>query len=149
GLEFPVVILGKMNKQFNFRDLNSNYILNKEYGFATKFIDPVKRISYSTLYYLAIREEEKRNMLSEEMRVLYVALTRAKDKLAMVGYVDSFEKTLETWQEVEEHDSVVLPNILRKGAQTYLDWIGPSLIRHEKNAELRENKVMVSAVPES
>src|SRR5690625_3413792 len=114
GLEFPVVILGKANKQFNFRDLNSKYILNKEYGFASKFIDPVKRISYSTLYYLAIREEEKRNMLSEEMRVLYVALTRAKDKLAIVGYVDSFEKTLEKWQAVEEHAGVVLPTQLRK-----------------------------------
>src|SRR5699024_1938555 len=68
GLEFPVVILGEINKQFNFMDLRGNYISNKEYGFATKFIDPIKRISYSTLYYLAVNEEEKRNLLSEEMR---------------------------------------------------------------------------------
>lgn len=148
GLEFPVVILGELNKQFNFMDLRGNYISNKEYGFATKFIDPVKRISYSTLYYLAVNEEEKRNLLSEEMRVLYVALTRAKEKLVMVGHVSSFEEEVEKWQQVEEHSSTVLPNQLRKNAKSYLDWIGPALVRHEQNDLLRENKVMVSTVPE-
>lgn len=149
GLEFPVVILGEVNKQFNFRDLQENYISNKEYGFATKYIDPIKRISYSTLYYLAVNEEEKRNLLSEEMRVLYVALTRAKEKLVMVGHLNSYEDAVKQWQQVEEHGDMVLPNQLRKSAKSYLDWIGPALIRHQANDLLRENKLMLSTVPES
>lgn len=148
GLEFPIVLLGEVNKQFNMRDLMGDYLLNKEHGFATKFIDPVKRISYATLYYIAVAEEEKRQLLSEEMRVLYVALTRAKEKLVMVGHVKELDKQLDKWQEVEDYEEIVLPNQLRKNAKSYLDWIGPALVRHKQNDILRENKVMPSCVPE-
>lgn len=148
GLEFPIVILGEINKEFNFRDLSGKYILNKELGFATKYIDPIKRITYSTLYYLAVREEEKRHLLSEEMRVLYVALTRAKEKLVMVGRVKDFAKEMEKWQEVEEHDQLILPTQLRKKAKTYLDWIGPTLVRHPDSKILRANETTASSIPE-
>src|SRR5690625_1650302 len=95
GLEFPVVIIGGMDRQFNMQDLNRKYLLDKDLGFATKFIDPVKRITYPTLYFNAIRQEKLREQLAEEIRVLYVALTRAKEKLVMVGNVNSFAKKQE------------------------------------------------------
>lgn len=147
GLEFPVVILGELNKEFNLQDLKGKYILNKEHGFATKFIDPIKRVTYSTLYYLAVREEEKRHLLSEEMRILYVALTRAKEKLVMVGRVNDIEKEKEKWREAFTHDELVLPLQLRKNAKTYLDWIGPALIRHPDASTLRENDEPNAEVP--
>src|SRR5699024_9433875 len=75
GLEFPVVIIGGMNKQFNFQDVRTKYMLDKDLGFATKFIDPIKRITYPTLYYQALKQESMQKLLSEEMRVLYVAMT--------------------------------------------------------------------------
>src|SRR5699024_11902867 len=78
GLEFPVVILGNINKNFNFTDLWKKYLLDKDLGFASKYIDPEKRITYATLYYRALQTEVKRKLLAEEMRVLYVAMTRAK-----------------------------------------------------------------------
>lgn len=141
GLEFPVVILGNIHKQFNFTDLTGKYLINKEYGFATKFIDPAKRIMYPTLYHLAVHEEEKRKMLSEEMRVLYVALTRAKEKLVLVGNVASFQDEVQKWQAVVDHPDWILPAYIRKRAKSYLDWIGPALIRHERSNVLHEGKV--------
>lgn len=137
GLEFPVVILGGMSKEFNFQDLRKKYILDKDLGFATKFIDPEKRIMYPTLYYLSIKEAASRKLLAEEMRVLYVAMTRAKEKLIMVGNSASFEKKADKWLESLESREWVLPRQLRKRAKTYLDWIGPALIRHQHADGLR------------
>lgn len=149
GLEFPIVLLGGMKKQFNFQDIRSKYILDKDLGFATKFIDPEKRITYPTLYYIALQQDSLRKMLAEEMRVLYVAMTRAKEKLIMVGNVPSFEKEVEKWQAVLAHESWVLPTQLRKDAQSYLDWVGPALIRHEQATHLYENEASsVSVVDE-
>lgn len=141
GLEFPIVIVGEMDKQFNLRDLTEKYLLHKDDGFATKFIDPVKRLSYTTLYYEAVKRKKLREQLAEEMRVLYVALTRAKEKLVMVGYVNSLEKKLEDWELVLDHPEWVLPEHYRIEKKTYLDWVGPALIRHENNEELRTSEL--------
>ena len=141
GLEFPVVILGAMDKKFNMQDLSEKYLLHKDKGLAVKYIDPVKRVIYPTLYYHAIQEEKKREMLAEEMRVLYVALTRAKEKLVMVGTVSSFEKKREKWQSVLRHSDWVLPTYGRKAAKTYLDWVGAALIRHRNNDILRMEEI--------
>lgn len=141
GLEFPVVLIGGMNKQFNFQDLRQKYILDKDLGFATKFIDPEKRITYPTLYNLAVQQASLRKLLAEEMRVLYVAMTRAKEKLVMVGNTASFEKELDKWTETIEHASWVLPKQLRKEAKTYLDWVGPALLRHKDTNELQKEAI--------
>ncbi|SFA81936.1 DNA helicase/exodeoxyribonuclease V, subunit A [Lentibacillus halodurans] len=137
GLEFPVVILGAMDKQFNMQELNQRYLLHKDLGFASKYIDPVKRITYPTLYYHALKQEKLREALAEEMRVLYVALTRAKEKLLMVGNVASFVKKQEKWEQIIDHSDWILPAHYRVKSKTYLDWIGPALIRHQTNDALR------------
>ncbi|WP_188455251.1 helicase-exonuclease AddAB subunit AddA [Virgibacillus oceani] len=137
GLEFPVVILGAMDKQFNLQDLNQRYLLHKDLGFASKYIDPIKRITYPTLLFHAFREEKLRELLAEEMRVLYVALTRAKEKLVMVGNVASFEKKREKWQTMVDHSEWILPAHFRIKSKSYLDWVGPALIRHQSNEALR------------
>lgn len=137
GLEFPVVIVGGMAKEFNFRDFRGRYILHKDLGFASKFIDPIKRVIYPTLFYHALKQEKRREMLAEEMRVLYVALTRAKEKLVMVANVSSFEKRQAKWQTMVEHSEWILPAHFRSEAKTYLDWVGPALIRHNETSVLR------------
>ncbi|WP_042149097.1 helicase-exonuclease AddAB subunit AddA [Paucisalibacillus sp. EB02] len=137
GLEFPVVIVGAVDKQFNMMDLNQRYLLHKDLGFASKYIDPVKRITYPTLFFHAIREEKRRELLAEEMRVLYVALTRAREKLVMVGNVASFVKKQEKWQSIMEHSEWILPAHFRIQSKSYLDWIGPALMRHQHTEVLR------------
>ncbi|MGM8366095.1 helicase-exonuclease AddAB subunit AddA [Virgibacillus sp. W0181] len=146
GLEFPVVILGGMDREFNMQDLKQSYLLDKDYGFASKYIDPVKRITYPTLYYHAMQMEKRRQLLAEEMRVLYVALTRAKEKMVMVGNVASIEKKQEKWIEMIDHSDWVLPAHFRADAKTYLDWVGPALVRHEQNEVLREDENIPSHV---
>ncbi|PAV29247.1 helicase-exonuclease AddAB subunit AddA [Virgibacillus profundi] len=141
GLEFPAVILGAMDKQFNLQDLKQKYLLHKDLGFASKYIDPVKRISYPTLFYHAIGQEKLRELLAEEMRVLYVALTRAKEKLVMVGNVPSFDKKQQKWQKMIDHSQWVLPAHFRMESKTYLDWVGPALIRHQENNVLRTEEL--------
>lgn len=140
GLEFPVVILGGMDKQFNLQDLKQKYLLHKDLGFATKYIDPVKRITYPTLFYHAIGQEMLRELLAEEMRVLYVALTRAKEKLVMIGNVAAFAKKQEKWEKMLDHPAWILPAHFRAEAKSYLDWVGPALIRHRDTGALRTDE---------
>lgn len=146
GLEFPAVILGAMDKQFNQQDLTQKYLLHKDLGFASKYIDPEKRISYLTLFYHALKQEKLRELLAEEMRVLYVALTRAKEKLVMVGTVASFDKKLQKWKKMIDHSGWVLPAHFRAESRTYLDWVGPALMRHEEVENLREEQLTDSVL---
>ncbi|WP_058308178.1 helicase-exonuclease AddAB subunit AddA [Gracilibacillus massiliensis] len=146
GLEFPLVIVGAMDKQFNQQDLKAKYLLHKELGFATKYIDPVKRIMYPTLIYHGIKKEMQREMLAEEMRVLYVALTRAKEKVVLVGTVRSLEKKKKKWANITAHQDWVLPSYYRLESLSYLDWVGASLVRHQKGDVLRDQDV---AAPEA
>src|SRR5690625_688537 len=149
GLEFPVVIIGEMNKEFNFMDFRRRYLLDKDYGFATKYIDPVKRITYNTLYYLALQRIGMNHMLSEEMRVLYVAMTRAREKLIMVGQVTDVSKKVETdWERFLDYEEWVLPTQVRRRAKTFFDWIIPALVRHEDQTVLHGEEVVSAHVPE-
>ncbi|MDC3417241.1 helicase-exonuclease AddAB subunit AddA [Aquibacillus salsiterrae] len=148
GLEFPVVILGAMDKQFNQQDLRQRYLLHKDLGFGSKYIDPDKRIVYPTLVFHALKKEKQRELWAEELRVLYVALTRAKEKLVMVGNVTSFAKKQERWQEVIDHQEWVLPPHYRLESKSYLDWVAPALIRHDQGEALRTITVS-EQVPES
>lgn len=147
GLEYPIVILGAMDKAFNQQDLRQRYLLHKDFGFGSRYIDPNNRIMYPTLLYYGIRQYMKRELWAEEMRVLYVALTRAKEKLLMVGTVNSFEKKQARWLEVVDHPDWILPSAMRLEMSTYMDWVGASLIRHRQGEKLRENQQEVK-IPE-
>lgn len=148
GLEFPIVILGALDKQFNQQDMRQRYLLHKDLGFGTKYVDPENRIMYPTLVYHAVKQQMHREMWAEEMRVLYVALTRAKEKLVMVGTVASLEKKLEKWQEVIDEKNWVLPPQYRLESKTYLDWIGASLIRHQQGVGLRHDSEISNIISE-
>ncbi|WP_456275925.1 helicase-exonuclease AddAB subunit AddA [Bacillus sp. AK128] len=138
GLEFPVVFVAGLSKPFNVRDLNGTFLLHKDLGFGSKYIDPVLRITYPTLPQLAIRQKMRNEMLAEEMRVLYVALTRAKEKLYLIGTVKRLEKKLEQWNQQLLNQEWLLPSYERSKAKCYMDWIAPALIRHSDSEVLRE-----------
>nr|WP_318505150.1 helicase-exonuclease AddAB subunit AddA [Bacillus sp. T3] len=139
GLEFPVVFIAGLNRKFNKLDTQKAYMLDKELGFAAKYVDPVKRIAYPSLPQLAFKRKKKMELLAEEMRVLYVALTRAKEKLFLLGSVKDLQKTLEKWDSVDATDSWLLPDYDRASASTYLDWVGPALVRHHDCREVLSN----------
>ena len=126
GLEFPVVFLSSTGKQFNLMDLNQNVLLHQEMGIGVKYIDYDKQIQYDTLSKAAIRNKMHIETLSEEMRVLYVALTRAKEKLIITGILNDYEKEhqkiSEQAERYEKNSNKINP-ILVKKYKRYLDWI--------------------------
>ncbi len=126
GLEFPVVFLSSTNKQINLNDLNQNVLLHQEIGIGAKYIDYDKQVQYDTLSKLSIRNKIYIETLSEEMRILYVALTRAKEKLFITGlnknYEENAQKMLEQVQRYKKADEKINP-ILVKRYKKYLDWI--------------------------
>jgi ATP-dependent helicase/nuclease subunit A len=130
GLEFPVVFVAGLGKQFNRRDLMSKFMLHKELGFGSKYMNPRLRVAYPSLPQLAIKEKMKTELIAEEMRVLYVALTRAKEKLILIGTVKDKEKALKQWSETADQQGWLLPDYNRLTASSYIDWIGPALMRH-------------------
>ncbi|MFT8317966.1 MAG: helicase-exonuclease AddAB subunit AddA [Sporolactobacillus sp.] len=138
GLEFPVVFVAGLGKRFNMSDTTAPALLHKSIGFGTRWIDPEQRISVPTLLYLAIKEQLRAESLAEEMRVLYVALTRAKEKLILCGSVTGAERSMKPWQSVMHAHGWLLPEHLRRSAVSFLDWIVPSLIRHQSAGVLHE-----------
>ncbi|TXC89661.1 helicase-exonuclease AddAB subunit AddA [Metabacillus litoralis] len=141
GLEFPVVFVAGLSKQFNMMDLNKKYLLDKELGFGTKLINPNLRVSYPTLPYIALKKKMRMELLAEEMRVLYVALTRAKEKLYLIGTLKDAEKTITDWKNHLTHTDWLLPDFERAKAKSYLDWVGPALIRHQDCTILTEGQI--------
>lgn len=130
GLEFPIVFLAGSGKWFNEQDLRKRVIFSKDLGIGTDVIDLERSLRADSLPKIAIRERERREMLAEEMRLLYVALTRAKEKLIIAGTVDDYNnRTLTRWLERRGEDPHHLPAHHILAAKSYLDWIGPALFR--------------------
>ena len=126
GLEFPIVFLCAAQKSFNMKDLNENILLHQDMGFGPTFIDIENKIKFNTLAKEAIKIKSKEEIISEEERILYVALTRAKEKLIITGRRKDLSKDLAKKQEELElytQDKERIDNKLVKKAKSYLDWI--------------------------
>lgn len=130
GLEFPYVFIAGLGRDFNQMDFNELYLFDQTFGLAVKAVDPEKRISYTSLPFLAMKEKKQLELKSEEMRVLYVAMTRAKEKLMLVGTVKDAQKSISKWQDIAASSGDMLPEYVRSRAKGYLDWIGPAVARH-------------------
>ena len=136
GLEFPVVFLASTGRQFNLMDLNDDILIHQDLGIGVKYIDYEKQVQYDTLTKLAIRNKILTETLSEEMRVLYVALTRAKEKLIITGLLkdankefDNIEKQVNRFEKSNEK----INYILLKKMKRYIDWILLVYKYEEKN----------------
>lgn len=137
GLEFPVVILSGTGKNFNLMDINKNILFHQTLGVGPDYVDPLRRISYPTMIKLALKRKIKLETLSEEMRILYVACTRAKEKLIITGTVRSLKGSCSKWYGCldEKLDKVPEYSILR--GRSYLDWIGPAVAKHMDGCQIR------------
>ena len=140
GLEFPVVFLSSTGKGFNLRDLNEPILLHQDIGFGVKYIDDERKIEYNTLAKEAIKIKSHEETLSEEMRILYVALTRAKEKLIITGLSKDANKSLKQKEELldmykTENNSNKINSKLIKKYKTYLDWIELVYLFNKENIE--------------
>lgn len=127
GLEFPIVFLVNAGKQFNMQDIKKDAILlNQKIGIGFKYIDYEKQIQYDTLTRAAVKNEILNENISEEMRILYVALTRAKEKIYIISALNDANKDLEKLEknvEMYEQKDNKINSILLKKYQRYIDWI--------------------------
>ena len=126
GLEFPVVFLAGMGKKFNRQDTYSRLLIDPELGIATDYLDLENRLKSATLKKNVLRRKMELDNLGEELRVLYVAMTRAKEQLIMTGTDRNLEKKLEKYRIVPEADGQI-PYTVLAGAGSYLDWLLMSL----------------------
>lgn len=131
GLEFPIVFAAGMGKQFNFQDINNRFLIHPDMGFGVDVVIPEKRLILSTVHKQIIRRQLKRESLGEELRVLYVALTRAKEKLIITGAIGKLEKVLQAVSWQMRRRETLLPIGTRGEARSYWSYILPALARHE------------------
>ena len=130
GLEFPVVFLLDTTKQFNYQDFRSRYIFEEGLGAGVQYVDP-ERVRFDTFPYQAIKRVRIQKALSEEMRKLYVAFTRAEQKLFLVGSYKDKEEAYNKWKVALSQEETVLDASLRlTGRGNLLDWVGMTLVRH-------------------
>ena len=137
GLEFPVVFLSGVQKGFNMMDLRSELLIDKNAGLGLKGYFPDIRVSFPTMPWFYIKDVKEAALKAEEERILYVALTRARDKLIMTGYFKGFKNAkgkLSTLGELIKNAASVegqqLPTDIITQANTYLDWLIMGFARH-------------------
>ena len=118
GLQFKVVFLSQLHKSFNKMDSKAKMLMDSDLGLAADYLDLETRIKYPSLHKIAIKEKGERESLGEELRVLYVAMTRAEEKLVLTGVCKNEEDLMKKFP-VQERLS--LEDI--RGASSYLAWI--------------------------
>ena len=134
GLEFPVVFVSGMGRAFNMLDIRAPLLTHAAMGFGPKHVDLENRVVSPTLRRYAVSQKIRRENLSEELRLLYVALTRAREKLVITAAVKSIAAVQQKLVKLANEPALVLPNALRFRAKRFSDWILPALARHRDMA---------------
>ncbi len=144
GLEFPVVFLADLGHRFNLKDLTADWLFHRELGLAPYFVDPEARLAYPTLAWRAVKGRRRLETLAEEMRLLYVAMTRARERLVLVGSAKKLPAACHDWAAGAEAAGTMggpgrtgpLPDHVLAGAKCWLDWLGPVISGHPDGQEL-------------
>ena len=118
GLEFPIVVLADLGKPFNLADLKADIILDEEFGLCPQIKPPHSPRRYPSLPYWLARQRQRRELLGEELRLMYVAMTRVRDTLLLSGTISEsrFEKI---WNQNDELNVEMIA-----AARSYSDWLG-------------------------
>ncbi len=130
GLEFPVVFVAGMAKPFNQQDSRASVVLHPDLGIAVDYIDLDRRQKAPTLAKKILQKQLIRDNLGEELRVLYVAFTRAREKLILTGAVEHLQKKLEKWRSQLSGDFSVMK------AGNYLDLVMPVALSGKQGDEI-------------
>ncbi len=131
GLEFPIVIIPDCAKRFNLQDLTVPVLIHAKLGVGFKAREKERRIEYPTLARQAIALRTRHETLSEELRILYVAMTRAKEKLIMSANVRNYEDYVSKLKTNLSHESIS-PSLLTEGI-TALPWLMYPLVSKDSD----------------
>ncbi|AMB98842.1 hypothetical protein AWM75_02020 [Aerococcus urinaehominis] len=139
GLESPIVFYLNLSRQFNQEDLKGGLVVSDGAGLGVKINNHELHMTYPNLAFQASRDQVHQDMMAEEMRKLYVALTRAEQKLIMLASIDKWEATLLKWQSKIQGGQRLLPYASRLEVRSPLDWIGPALMRHKDFGQINHS----------
>ena len=137
GLEFPVVICSGMGKNFNTQDFKKNILYHHSLGYGPQLVDFERRISFPSIAKEALKNKINIENLSEEMRVLYVAFTRPKEKLIITGSTKKIDESIKKWSSNLDGSSTISQYSILKG-KNFLDWIMPTVLKHKDLEDIRE-----------
>lgn len=126
GLEFPIVFVSFCAKRFNEKDFNKPILFSSKFGISLKHSNPSKFSRYNTLQFNASVLSEKNDMKAEELRLLYVAMTRAKNKLILTA-IDNDQK----YKNNISSNSLLLSSSYCKSQNSFYDWILAGFMRHK------------------
>ncbi len=159
GLEFPIVFVCGLGKKFNKNDVQGRIVMHSEWGIACDCIqkkdETGPRMQQATLLKKAIQQKLLAETLGEELRILYVAMTRAKEKLILTGSVQNYEKRFPEWEAVSASGNGEAFSYSRLiSANTYLDWVVPAFLQVMEEGDLKVctasgNRSSVRAMQES
>jgi len=138
GLEFPVVFVAGLGRKFNLRDLNKTVLLHKDLGLGPQLVDVETRVTYPTVAKLALKNQLRMESLAEEMRLLYVAMTRARERLVLVGSARKLTACARRWCGTIGTAGWPLPDWQLAGAGNCLDWLLPAVARHRDGGLIRD-----------
>ncbi|MDO0823768.1 UvrD-helicase domain-containing protein [Desulfosporosinus nitroreducens] len=148
GLEFPVVFVVGLGRTFNTQSLRGKMLLHSKLGIGMPIIDVENNVRYPSLIQYAVKQRLAQESLAEELRILYVALTRAKERLLLYGSMDNFDNTLNKWYRTLDWQDIPLPSGQLRSAKCFLDWIGPALARHPDQLFGEENPPLTLTMPD-
>lgn len=135
GLEFPVVFVGASGKKFNKMDTRGAIVMDLDLGVGLNYLDRKSGIKASTLIKESIAMKIEKENMAEELRIFYVALTRAKEKLIIAGNGDIFGK-LKKYTHLKYREDISIPSITVFKAADYLEWVLMSIIRHKSSVDI-------------
>ena len=138
GLEFPVCIVANCAGKFNAADRSRGVVIHSTLGIGAKRRESDTLAQYATIPLLAVRARDRADTISEEMRVLYVAMTRAKERLILVGAYKKPEKSFPNYLPRLLSPDGKMPAFATQSAASYADWLYPALLRHPDAALMRE-----------
>ena len=124
GLEYPIVVVPDLGKGINTTDLNGSILLDRDLGLGLRVVDEQRQVRYPSLAWTVVQQRLRRQTLAEELRVLYVAMTRAKEHLVLVGTVEP--ATWDKWREQWAGHEGPMPAEAVLAARTPMDWVGPA-----------------------
>ncbi len=139
GLEFPVVFVAGLGKQISRKDIEKNILYHSDWGIGMEQIDPIMRTKRTTLLKEAIAQKLHAELDAEELRVLYVAMTRAKEKMIITGGVSNLEKRLQNFEILKNHCETTLPYRNLSKANDAMEWLLAALYRNQCFTPVRED----------
>ena len=129
GLEFPICIVAGLSKKMNQQDVNASLVCDMDLGIGMEYRNPVSRVRNTDMRKNVLAEKMRTDNLGEELRILYVAMTRAKEKLILSGMVKNYEEQMLSYSEVKISDTIKIATGILSKSTSFMDFIFPAIVR--------------------